>query len=211
MTIVRRRNVICQRILFISFMLSACGGVQDNGRHIMQDRETEDFNPMQITCGDESTEEMQKAFDAILHNPNSDLYWTAHIDEILYMARKSARQGNLTALRGFGELKTDYLIEEHLHNNEGHHQSGNMPESEYRDSVVAITYLYIANEKTTDPKEKNRFSRWIQGLPEHDIKFPPQWIAKAKANAEAWQSYCLTQGVDVTSPHFSSPTLQDSH
>ena len=90
-----------------------------DGRRIMHDHETEDFHPEQISCTDKSSAEDGEKLKAIREHPQSDLYWTAYINEILALARKVAHQGNFDAIDMFGGFKREYLIAEHLYDKNG--------------------------------------------------------------------------------------------
>lgn len=164
---------------------------EPDGRFLLHDHEERDFEPEKVSCVDRTNLGSRVRLEKISKHPDSVLYWTAHLDEILKFTREMAEQGNIRGMGAFGFLKRVYLIEEYRAD-EGRGLLKNviMPDREKMDMVVAMTFLYI--NSFVMEKREGQGAEIVDSIEKNNsyVRIPPEWITEAKANAEGWIKRC---------------------
>lgn len=173
----------------VLLVLIACSNQTFDLRHLVYDHETKGFNPQDISCTDQSTVDSRAKIEAISHNPNGDLYWFSHSQEILAFTRSVANQGSPFGMAGFGELQRKFLIVEHTQGKGGDSRLP-LPAGDKADMVIALTYIYLsANIEWEHRAEELAFIHRME-TDALGTKIPLEWIAEAKLNATRWKEYC---------------------
>ena len=169
--------------LFVSFamMLAACS---------LAEPEVKPFNPQEISCSDRSSPDWHKKIEEIRKNPEGDLYFISHADEILVDMKKLAEQGNYEGMIVFGDLQREKLLVELIHGKNGSFAIRPFPNEYHTDIVTALTYVYmVASQKNYYQKDALQLIYAVEG-DRSNIKTPPAWIEEAKDNAQEWKDYC---------------------
>lgn len=150
-----------------------------------------EFRPEDVSCTDLSTPEAKAEIESEDHKKHK--FFKSHEDPVFdaYVAKNKtlADQGWAHAMNSFGTYtrgRIQFLnrYDEHQHTNK------TLPEEAKDEMVLGLTYIYLA-ANIDSPYRGNAL--WMLDLVEANNSFPktpPEWIQKAKINAERWIVHC---------------------